>query len=144
MKLISETEPLRGETERTLKTLSARISSLEGIFLELKTEINSKTGHDLDEEFSAIKNELLALSQTATSESESRKAKLNDLHETLKTGGGGSGLEDLVSSNHAMLESIASGWKWSFIVSLLAIFFILGAGFALYHRFRVWEKKHIL
>lgn len=144
MKLISETEPMRAETERTLKTLITRVTSLEKIFVELKQEINSKTGHDLDAEFNAIKNEILNLSQTATAESETRKAKLNELKEAVTFGSGSGGLASLAEKNHAILESISAGWKWTFWLSLMAVAMIVAAGFALYHRFRVWDKKHIL
>lgn len=141
MKLIAETEPLRGETEKTLRILSNRITSLEKLFADLKRELNDKTGHDLDKEFDAIKNELISLSQTAASAGETSKAKLTELHDSLKgvgfAGGHGGLSKDLI-------ESISSGWKWSFGLSVIAVFMIIGAGAGLYHRFRTWEKKHIL
>ena len=55
MKLIAETEPIRQEMEKTISSLSQRITSLERIFVDLKQEINDKTGHDLDKEFEDIK-----------------------------------------------------------------------------------------
>ena len=84
MKLIAETEPIRQEMEKTIASLSQRITSLERIFVDLKQEINDKTGHDLDKEFEDIKKELLSLTEVATTETERRKQKMQDLHQDLE------------------------------------------------------------
>ncbi|CAD7967535.1 unnamed protein product [Amoebophrya sp. A120] len=147
MKLIAETEPVRREMERTVLSLSQRVISLEKIFGELKQEINQKTGHDLDKEFDDIKAELVQLSQTANSETERRKEKMQALHDDLEQMRGstmGGALEKLTETNNAVLESLSSGHQWSLFISLCAVGIILLAGLALYQRFRNWEKKHIL
>ncbi|CAD7951977.1 unnamed protein product [Amoebophrya sp. A25] len=147
MKLIAETEPVRREMEKTVNSLSARVINLERIFNELKAEINQKTGHDLDKEFEEIKHELVQLSQVASTETEKRKEKMAALHEDLesmKENTMGGALEKLTETNNAVLESLSSGHRWSFVISLCAIGIIIMAGFALYQRFRNWEKKHIL
>lgn len=53
-------------------------------------------------------------------------------------------LEQVKKSNEKTLETMASGHKSILGVSIVAIVFIVVAGLALYHKFRCWEKKHIL
>jgi len=51
--------------ESTISSLQTRIDGLEKTFVDLKREINSRTGHDLDKEFETIKAELMDLSKKA-------------------------------------------------------------------------------
>merc|ERR1712098_557343 len=97
------------------------------------TEINTRTGHDLDREFDDIKKELLNLSEVASVETEKRKEKMKDLQkdlDSIKSKKIDHHLERLTSTNQKVLETLNEGHRWSFFISGFAILLILAAGLA--------------
>lgn len=158
-KLVAETGPVRQQMEQTIGTLQTRIESIEKTMIDLKREINARTGHDLDKEFESIKSELMNLSKTASDETEKRKDKmarlnadLEQLHSTASGGGAATKnkevverhIHQLTTANREVIDNLNSGQRWSVMVSLFAVFLIFCGGAALYARFKKWEKKHIL
>lgn len=151
-KLVVESEPLRQQMNQAINSLSNRVEVMERAFNLLKSEIDLRSGHNLDKEFEAMKAELTSLSQYASTEHETRHKKLESLHkdlETVKASTGGKEhidrhLMKLTDSTQRTLDNIQSGHQKTFGVSIGAIAFIVVAGLALYNKFRCWEKKHIL
>eukprot|EP00746_Dinoflagellata_sp_MGD_P008781 gnl/MRDRNA2_/MRDRNA2_117625_c0_seq1.p1 gnl/MRDRNA2_/MRDRNA2_117625_c0~~gnl/MRDRNA2_/MRDRNA2_117625_c0_seq1.p1 ORF type:complete len:481 (+),score=100.07 gnl/MRDRNA2_/MRDRNA2_117625_c0_seq1:77-1519(+) len=151
-KLVVESEPLRQQMNQAINSLSNRVEVMEKAFNLLKSEIDLRSGHNLDKEFEAMKSELTSLSQYASTEHESRHKKLESLHkdlESVKASTGGKEhidrhLMKLTDSTQRTLDNIQSGHQRTFGVSIGAIAFIVVAGLALYNKFRCWEKKHIL
>lgn len=155
---MAETGPVRQQMENTIASLQQRMEGIEKTMLDLKREINARTGHDLDREFESIKAELMNLSKTASDETEKRKDKMARLNADLEqlhasgTAGGESGntrqieshIAKLTKANKEVIDNLNSGNRWSFMVSCIAVLLIFCGGFALYSRFKKWEKKHIL
>lgn len=148
MKLVVETPAIRNEMEKTITGLTDRVTALEKVFVDLKGEINQRTGHDLDKEFADIKDELFSLSSVANEDTAARTEKLKTLSTDLQKIKQGPEmdhhLERLTQTHNKVLETLNSGHRWSFMISCVAIVLILFAGLALYQKFRKWEKKHIL
>eukprot|EP00439_Symbiodinium_sp_Y106_P048478 s377_g6.t1 len=138
-KLVIESKPQREQMKAAIQALSKR------------AEIDKKTGHNLGEEFEAIKKELADIHAAAHRDTDARGKKLADLHSDIENvhksaaGGDISGhLDSLSRSNEKMLDQLASQHKRMFGVSIFAIAFIIVAGLSLYNKFRCWEKKHDL
>ena len=107
----------------------------------MKAEIDKKTGHNLGEEFDAIKKELADIHAAAHRDTDARGKKLADLHSDIENvhksaaGGDISGhLDSLSRSNEKMLDQLASQHKRMFGVSIFAIAFIIVAGLSLYNK----------
>ena len=110
-------------------------------FQSVKAEIDKKTGHNLGEEFEAIKKELADIHAAAHRDTDARGKKLADLHIDIENvhksaaGGDISGhLDSLSRSNEKMLDQLASQHKRMFGVSIFAIAFIIVAGLSLYNK----------
>ena len=87
-------------------------------FQSVKAEIDKKTGHNLGEEFEAIKKELADIHAAAHRDTDARGKKLADLHSDIENvhksaaGGDISGhLDSLSRSNEKMLDQLASQHK---------------------------------
>lgn len=150
-KLVIESKPQREQMKAAIQALSKRVAAVESSFQSVKAEIDKKTGHNLGEEFDAIKKELADIHAAAHRDTDARGKKLADLHSDIENvhksaaGGDISGhLDSLSRSNEKMLDQLASQHKRMFGVSIFAIAFIIVAGLSLYNKFRCWEKKHVL
>jgi ribosomal protein L29 len=153
-KLVVESQPLQTQMTTAVKALEKRLSVMEKSFEALKAELNKNSGKNLDAEFDAMKKELLTLSQYASTETKARNAKLESLHKDMAhvhksstifgPGHIDKHLSALEESNQKTIETLQSGSRNMFMVSLIAIIFIVIAGLALYQKFRSWEHKHIL
>jgi len=151
-RLVVESEPLRQQMNQAINSLTNRVEVMEKAFGLLKSEIDIRSGHNLDKEFEAMKLELTSLSQYASTEHEDRHRKLESLHkdlESVKASTSGTEhidrhLMKLTDSTQRTLDNIQTGHQRTFGVSIAAIAFIVVAGLALYNKFRCWEKKHIL
>jgi len=151
-KLVVESQPMRTQMLRAIESLGKRVTVMEKSFEGLKLEIDKRTGHKLGEEFDAIKRELTSLSNVASTETQEQKARLDSLHEDIAHVHKSATSQDnidhhlnkLTESNKQTIENLTSQHQRSFGVSIVAIVFIVVAGFSLYHKFRCWEKKHVL
>lgn len=151
-KLVVETQPVREQMSKALDTLGKRITTMETSFTELKSELDKKTGHHLEEEFSALKKELTSLSSVATKETHERHKRLEELHTDIQGAGKSAGstadlgkhLTKMADSHTKVIENLESTGTRMFGVSIAAISFIVVAGLSLYQKFRSWEKKHVL
>merc|ERR1719261_1546225 len=84
-KLVVESEPLRQQMNHAINSLSNRVEVMERAFNLLKSEINVRSGHNLDKEFEQMKAELTSLSQYASTEHENRHKKLEQVHKDLQS-----------------------------------------------------------
>merc|ERR1719420_2595749 len=96
-KLVVESEPLRQQMNQAINSLTQRVEVMERAFNLLKSEIDLRSGHNLDKEFDAMKLELTSLSQYASTEHENRHKKLESLHKDLESvkasSGGGDNID---------------------------------------------------
>lgn len=150
-KLVSETEPMRMQIFQAISTLNTKVEALEGSLSALKDEVKQRSGSNMDEEFNSMKKELNTLTKYASTEHAARQKKVDSLHkdiDAVKSTAGDQALEThlnaLVDQNQLLHEAINQGSWRTFWISVVAIIFIVVAGFGLYNKFRCWEKKHIL
>jgi len=150
-KLVVETRPTRERMKASIDSLSKRVESVETTFQMLQAEIEKKSGHKLNEEFAAIKKDLVQLHSEAHKSHTERGQKLEILHssiaevKTANNAGEISGhLDSLSDSNAKVIDQLAGEHQRMFGFYIGAIAFIVVSGLSLYHKFSCWEKKHVL
>jgi len=151
-KLVVESQPQRQQMARAVEALAERVRGMEANFKDLKAELDKKLGHSLGVEFEKIKQELFALSKFTSKETDDRRKRLDVLHadvsNTHKTVQSSENLDKhidkLTDSNSKVLSQLTSEHRSMFGVSFMGIVFIFVGGISLYHKFRSWEKKHVL
>lgn len=151
-KLVTETQPMRQQMSRAIDSLGSRITIMEKNFAELQAEIDKKSGHKMNEEFAAIKDELSSLSTLTSKNSHERQKRLErvhgdiaDVHRAAHSADGiDKHLDKLLDSNNQVIDKLNDEHHMMFGVSIAALAFIIVAGLSLYNKFRCWEKKHSL
>eukprot|EP00930_Biecheleria_cincta_P040460 TRINITY_DN27720_c0_g1_i1.p1 TRINITY_DN27720_c0_g1~~TRINITY_DN27720_c0_g1_i1.p1 ORF type:complete len:468 (+),score=75.38 TRINITY_DN27720_c0_g1_i1:148-1551(+) len=150
-KLVVETRPTREQMKASIDSLSKRVQSVERSFQMLQAEIEKKSGHKLNEEFAAIKKDLVQLHSEAHKSHAERGQKLEILHssiaevKTSSNAGEISGhLDSLSDSNAKVIDQLTGEHQRMFGFYIGAIAFIVVSGLSLYHKFSCWEKKHVL
>lgn len=150
-KLVVETRPTREQMKASIDSLAKRVESVERTFQMLQAEIEKKSGHKLNEEFAAIKKDLVELHSEAHKSHAERGQKLDILHssiaevKTANNAGEISGhLDSLSDSNANVIDQLTGEHQRMFGFYIGAIAFIVVSGLSLYHKFSCWEKKHVL